>query len=102
MHSYVFLNLSAAFDTVNINRMVEILKVEIGLSGKALKWCKMVSYRVKIKGQYSEKLYIKYGTIQGSVLRPKFFNICLQSQPRIFRKCGFNTTAFADDSNGRT
>ena len=101
----LFLDLSAAFDTIDIDRMVEILAVEIGLSGTALKWCKSFlsnrTQRVKIKGQYSEKLYIKYGTVQGSVLGPKFFNIYVRSQPRIFRKCGFNTTAFADDSSGR-
>ena len=101
----LFLDLSAAFDTIDIDRMVEILAVEIGLSGTALDWCKSFlsnrTQRVKIKGQYSEKLYIKYGTVQGSVLGPKFFNIYVRSQPRIFRQCGFNTTAFADDSNGR-
>ena len=57
--------------------------------------------RVKINGQYSEQLVIKYGTVQGSVLGPKFFNIYVRSQPRVFRNCGFKSTAFADDSNGR-
>ena len=101
----LFLDLSAAFDTIDIDRMVEILADEIGLSGTALQWCKSFlsnrTQRVKINGQYSEQLTIKYGTVQGSVLGPKFFNIYVRSQPRIFRSCGFNTTAFADDSNGR-
>ena len=101
----LFLDLSAALDTININKIAEILSVEIGLSGKALQWCKSFlsnrTQRVKIKGHYSDKLFLKYGTVQGSVLGPKFFNIYVRSQPRIFKKCCFNSTAFADDSNGR-
>ena len=54
-----------------------------------------------INGQYSECLLIKFGTVQGSVLGPKFFNIYVRSQPRIFKSNGFRSTAFADDSNGR-
>ena len=101
----LFIDLSAAFDTIDIDRMIEILADEIGLCGTALKWCKSFlsnrTQRVKINGQYSEQLTIKYGTVQGSVLGPRFFNIYVRSQPRVFRNCGFNTTAFADDSNGR-
>ena len=101
----VFLDLSAAFDTIDIDRLVEILGEEIGLAGTALKWCKSFlsnrTQRVKINGQYSECLLIKFGTVQGSVLGPKFFNIYVRSQPRIFEANGFRSTAFADDSNGR-
>ena len=101
----LFIDLSAAFDTIDINRMVEILGEEIGLAGEALSWCKSFlsnrTQRVKINGHYSEKLLIKYGTVQGSVLGPKFFNIYVRSQPKVFRNCGFKSTAFADDSNGR-
>ena len=101
----VFLDLSAAFDTIDIDRLVEILGEEIGLAGTALKWCKSFlsnrTQRVKINGQYSECLLIKFGTVQGSVLGPKFFNIYVRSQPKIFQSCGFLSTAFADDSNGR-
>ena len=101
----LFFDLSAAFDTIDIEKLVEILGEEIGLDGAALKWCKSFlsnrTQRVKIKGQYSESLSIKYGTVQGSVLGPKFFNIYVRSQPRIFRNNGFRSTAFADDSNGK-
>ena len=101
----LFIDLSAAFDTIDIDRMVEILGDEIGLAGEALSWCKSFlsnrTQRVKINGHYSDKLVIKFGTVQGSVLGPKFFNIYVRSQPRVFRNCGFKSTAFADDSNGR-
>ena len=38
---------------------------------------------------------------QGSVLGPKLFNINVRSQPLVFNHCMFNTSSFADDSNGR-
>ena len=55
---------------------------------------------MKINGQYSEELEVKYGSVQGSVLGPKFFNIYVRSQPEVFLKSGFETSSFADDSNG--
>ena len=36
----MFLDLSAAFDTIDIDKLLVILSEEIGLSGVALKWCK--------------------------------------------------------------
>ena len=36
----LFLDLSATFDTIDIDKLVEILGDEIGLSGTALQWCK--------------------------------------------------------------
>ena len=101
----LFMDLSAAFDTIDIEKLIAILGEEIGLSGTALKWCKSFlserTQRVKIKGEYSESLKLKYGTVQGSVLGPPFFNIYIRSQPKVFHNNGFRSTAFADDSNGR-
>ena len=68
----LFMDLSAAFDTIDIEKLIAILGEEIGLSGTALKWCKSFlserTQRVKIKGEYSESIKLKYGTGQGSVL----------------------------------
>ena len=43
---------------------------------------------------------MRYRSVQGSVLGPKFFNIYMRSQPEVFLKSGFETCSFADDSNG--
>ena len=100
----LFLDLSAAFDTIDIEKLLQILADEIGLSGMALQWCRSFlsdrTQRVKILGKYSEMLSVKYGVPQGSVLGPKFFNIYVRSQPQIFQNSGFESTSFADDANG--
>ena len=100
----LFLDLSAAFDTIDTGKLLQILYDEIGLSGKALEWCKSFltsrTQRVKINDKFSEELNVDYGSVQGSVLGPKFFNIYVRSQPQVFEENGFETSAFADDSNG--
>ena len=85
--------------------MLGILSDEIGLEGTALLWCRSFlknrTQRVKIDGQYSESIEVKYGTPQGPVLGPKFYNIYVKRQPAIIENCGFTSTAFTDDSNGK-
>ena len=101
----IFFDLSAAFDTIDIGKLLQILKDEIGIDGIALKWFKSFltgrTQRVKINGQYSESLEVPCGAPQGSVLGPKIFNINVRSQPTVFKQCLFTTSSFADDSNGR-
>lgn len=100
----MFLDLSAAFDTIDIQKLLNILKFEIGIDGVALKWCESFltnrTQRVKINASYSESIKVKYGTPQGSVLGPRFFDIYVRSQPKIFQMCNFKSTSYADDSNG--
>ena len=83
----LFLDLSAAFDTLNHKILIQRL-IESGFSGKALYWLK--SYisdrmsRVSIGDYSSEYQNMTHGVPQGSVLGPLLFSIYLSPVFKIF------------------
>ena len=68
------LDLSAAFDTVDLEKLMQILKNHIHTNGTALNWFRSFLFgrhqKVKIGSTTSDFLAIKYGVPQGSVLGP--------------------------------
>ena len=101
----VFLDLSAAFDTIDQEELLDILLEEIGISGTALAWSRLFmigrTQKVRINNEYSESMEVLFGTPQGSVLGPEMFSLYVRNQPKVFEKCKFKSSSFADDSNGR-
>ena len=97
----LLLDLSSAFDTVNIEVLINILEVEIGISGTALQWfssfLRKRTMRVKINDEFSDIFVLEFGIPQGSVLGPILFNIYIRSLYRFIEKAGFNIKGFADD-----
>ena len=97
----LLLDLSAAFDTVDHDRLMSILFNEIGLRGVALRWFTSYLFHrrqaVNIKGHISDFLDIPYGVPQGSVLGPFLFNIYVRNFIRILKEAGFIAHGYADD-----
>ena len=97
----MLLDLSAAFDTVDQAKLLEILHNEIGVTGIALKWFRSFlterSQRVKIGESYSEITKLDYGVAQGSVLGPDLFKIYIRSLYHYIEPSKFTTFGFADD-----
>ena len=101
----LLLDLSAAFDTVDIEKLIQILKNEYGITGTALKWFRSFligrKQRVRIHDTLSDYLDVLFGVPQGSVLGPVLFNIYTRSLYAIIKSAGFDTSGYADDSNAR-
>ena len=97
----MLLDLSAAFDTVDQTKLLEILQHEIGIKGTALKWFKSFlmdrTQQVKIGEAYSKLTKLLYGVAQGSVLGPDLFNIYIRSLYEYIKPALFRIFGFADD-----
>ena len=97
----LLLDLSAAFDTVDQEKLLEILMNEIGIEGTALRWFRSFlterSQRVKINDSYSDVVMLHFGVVQGSVLGPPLFNIYIRSLYTYMKESKFNIFGFADD-----
>ena len=98
----LLLDLSAAFDTVDHNKLLDMLYHEIGIRGTAYNWCKSFlvnrAFRVKIGNSYSDLELLLFGVAQGSVLGPRFFNIYSRPLYKFVEPTKFTIDGFADDN----
>ena len=97
----LLLDLSAAFDTVDQNKLLNMLQYDIGMGGIVLKWfesfIKGRTQRVKINESYSDAEPLLYGLAQGSVLGPPLFNIYVRSLYPYIQSLNYEIEGFADD-----
>ena len=96
----VLLDLSAAFDTVDHNFLLERLK-QCGISGTAQSWFK--SYledrsQVHLHESSSASSSLRFGVPQGSVLGPILFTIYTIPLGEICRRHGVQYHLYTDDT----
>ena len=97
----LLLDLSAAFDTVDHQKLLDVLRYDIVVTGTVYKWFKSFltnrSFKVKIDDSYSIDTPLLFGVTQGSVLGPKLFNLYSKSLYKYVESTKFSIKGFADD-----
>jgi len=96
------LDLSAAFDTVDHDILIERLQQSFGVQGLVLSWIESFlcdrSQAVSIAGELSSRSFLSCGVPQGSVLGPVLFLVYCADVISIARRCGLGIHSYADDS----
>ena len=98
----IMLDLSAAFDTIDHNRLLTRMEHELGIKGVPLKWFRSyLSERtqcVNIDGHSSPPTLMYWAVPQGSVLGPILFLIYMLPLGHIIRRHGLELHIYADDT----
>ena len=96
-----FLDLSAAFDTVDHGILMQRLSFSFGMGGFVLDWIRSYlegrTQYVSYDGAVSTTTVVLFGVPQGSILDPLAFNLYTSEIIQLIRGAGLNVHAYADD-----
>ena len=96
------LDLSAAFDTVDHNILLNRLDLSFGVKGSVLQWFNSYlsdrTQTVQVAGCSSAKSILKSGVPQGSILGPLLFIMYTSPVTDIIRRHGLLSHCYADDT----
>ena len=102
----VILDLSAAFDTVDHDLLLEVLESRFGIVGTARKWytsyLKPRSFRVSIRNSTSQPRQLDYSVPQGSIQGAYLFISYASTLDAVVQPSGLELNGFADDHSIRT
>ena len=97
----ILLDQSAAFDTVDHQKLLTRLKNTFGIDGNALLLLKSYlehrTFSVKLNNHLSNPKTLNYGVPQGSLLGPLFYILYIHPIDQIAIKHNFNIQIYADD-----
>ena len=95
------LDMSAAFDCVDHNLLLEKLSSNYGLSNVVVSWFKSYllgrTQQIFYNGRLSQIQPVLFGVPQGSVLGPILFLLYTAEIFSVVEQCGFKAHAYADD-----
>ena len=98
----LFLDLSAAFDTVDHKILLSNLKLKFNIDETALNWFQSYlyyrSYFVNIDQYFSNGIWLLFGVPQGSILGPILFILYMSEIEIIAKRYGFRIHIYADDT----
>jgi retron-type reverse transcriptase len=97
----VMIDMSAAFDTVDHNILLQRLTDDFGIRGSVHLWFQTYlrnrTSQVNVSGSASAETQLKYGVPQGSVIGPQVFVYYSHTIGQIIRKHSIQYHIYADD-----